>query len=61
MESLFKVKISEALEELAGPLKPSLRAIEKKYGVYCKTLKRRLKGHILRRIARQQQQLLSAE
>jgi hypothetical protein len=57
MESPFEVKITEALEELAGPLKPSLRAIEKKYSVYRKTLKRRLKGHVLRRIARQQQQL----
>jgi hypothetical protein len=52
MESPFKVKIAEALEELAGPSKLSFRAIEKKYGVYRKTLKRRLKGHVLRRIAR---------
>jgi hypothetical protein len=52
MESPFKVKITEALEELAGPSKPSLRAIKKKYGVYRKTLKRRLKGHVLKRIAR---------
>jgi hypothetical protein len=52
MESLFKFKIAEALEELAGPLKPSFRAIEKKYGVYRKTLKQRIKGHVLRRIAR---------
>jgi DDE superfamily endonuclease/Tc5 transposase DNA-binding domain len=61
MESPFEVKIAEALEELAGPSKPSLRAIEKKYGVCRKTLKRRHEGHVSRRIARQQQQLLSAE
>jgi hypothetical protein len=61
MESPFEVKIAEALEELAGPSKPSLRAIKKKYGVCRKTLKRRLEGHVSRRIARQQQQLLSAE
>jgi hypothetical protein len=53
MESPFEVKIAEALKELNGPSKPSLRAIEAKHGVYRRTLKRRLKGGISRRIARQ--------
>jgi hypothetical protein len=52
IKSSFKVKIAEALKELAGPLKLSFRAIKKKYSVYYKTLKRHLNGHVLRRLAR---------
>jgi hypothetical protein len=39
MDSPFETKIAEALEELSSSSKPSLRAVEKKYGV---TLQRRL-------------------
>jgi hypothetical protein len=61
MDSSFEVKIAEALKELHGPSKPSLRSVEKKHGVSRNTLKRRLKGGIPRKIAHTQQQLLSSE
>jgi hypothetical protein len=52
MDSPFEVRIAEALEELNGPSKPSLRSIEKKHSISCNTLKRRLYGDISKRTAR---------
>jgi hypothetical protein len=48
MDSPFKMKIAEAVEELNSSLKPSLRAVEKKYGVSRRTLQRRLNGGVLK-------------
>lgn len=61
MDSPFESKIAAALEELADPSKPSLRAVEKKYGVSRRTLQRRHNGGISKQEARCSQQLLSAE
>jgi hypothetical protein len=46
MDSPFETKIAEALEELNGPSKPSLRAVKKKYGVSRRTLQRRHSGGV---------------
>jgi hypothetical protein len=48
MDSSFKMKIAEALEELNSSSKLSLRAVEKKYGVSCRTLQRGLNGGVLK-------------
>jgi helix-turn-helix, Psq domain len=48
MDSLFKTKIAEALEELNSSSKLSLRAVEKKYGVSYRTLQRRLNSGVLK-------------
>jgi helix-turn-helix, Psq domain len=61
MDSAFEVKTAEALRELRGPSKISLRAAEKKYGVPRSTLTRRLEGGISKRKARCVQQILSLE
>jgi hypothetical protein len=61
MDSSFEMKIAEALEELNSSSKPSLRAVEKKYGVSRRTLQCRLNGGVLKQIARCLQQLLSSE
>jgi hypothetical protein len=61
MDSPFETKIAEALEELDSSSKPSLRAVEKKYGVSRRTLQRRLNGGVSKQIARCSQQLLSVE
>jgi phage FluMu gp28-like protein len=61
MDSSFKMKIAKALEELNSSLKPSLRAVEKKYGVSRRTLQCRLNDGVLKQITRCSQQLLSSE
>jgi hypothetical protein len=48
MNSLFKTKIAEALEELNSSSEPSLRAVEKKYGVSRRTLQRRMNSRVLK-------------
>ena len=61
MTSPFESRIAAALEDLAGPSKPSLRAVEKKHGVSRRTLKRCLNGGVSKQIARSAQQLLTIE
>jgi helix-turn-helix, Psq domain/Tc5 transposase DNA-binding domain len=61
MESAFEVRIAEALRDLRGPSKISIRAAEKKHGIPRSTLTRRLEGGISKRKARCVQQLLSLE
>ena len=61
MDSPFEQRIAEALNELQSSLNPSLRAVEKKYGVSRRTLQRCLNGGVSKQTARCSQQLLSAE
>ncbi len=61
MDPQFELRVNEALIELNGPSNPSIRAVEKKYGVSKSTLLRRLDGGVSRRIARNAQQLLTIE
>jgi hypothetical protein len=48
MDSVLKTKIAKALEELNSSLKPSLRVIEKKYGVSRRTLQCHRNGGVLK-------------
>lgn len=61
MDLPFEIRVKEALIELNSSSKPSIRAVEKKYGVSKSTLLRRLDGGVSRRIARSAQQLLTLE
>jgi Tc5 transposase DNA-binding domain len=61
MDTPFEVRIAEALKNLRGPEKLSLRAAEARHGVPRNTLKRRHEGGVSKRIARQPQQLLSPD
>ena len=51
MDSQFETKIAEALKDLQGPSTPSLRAVEKKYGVSRRILQNRLNGNVSKQTA----------
>jgi Tc5 transposase DNA-binding domain len=59
MDSSFEDRVQQALDELSSASNVSLRAVEKKYGVSRRTLRRRQDGHHSKRTAHESQQLLT--